>query len=682
MRMATAVALSCLIILGAWLRFHHLGTLGLIVDEGHQALAVNGILQHGYPVLPTGRTYAWNLGFIYLQSAAALVFGVNEFSLRLPGALFGVATIPMTYWFGRTLFNPKVGLLAALLIALSVWEIEVSRYARAYTVYQFFYVLSLVAFYNGFIKGERRWQFLVPPVFVLTYMLTPLGATLLMAFLVPFFVDATAARTKWTAVLCAGLVAGGCFLYGRGLRFLDSRFSPPAAEATAGGELPFLERLRHAIKANFHTPETGLLRELYARDHRLFLLLCGLLLATLGVLLYVVSRDKAERAPVFFALPVIAACYLHQFALAAILFCLYLLISYRDRASLTSPPYLVVYASAALTYRFWSAYATLHPPESFSFGRYFWGFPKLHDYLLQWLVQGWPRFSVVTGVGLLLLGHRFLQDRTRGTYLFPVALGLLLPLFASAIYWPYYVPRYFFHLYPLLVVVFAFTLTALSTAVLSRVSKPGPEGPRPPGPARRVVEAVALVFLAAVLSQDIYPSQVLAIGNRTYTSRKDPVKASQSWELFQEDYQAPGRYVKEHLSPRDTVVVLGASHVASIFYHYIGRVDYVLMLPHEVDLSSPGSFVLGTAKGLVYYMTGSAVLQDAPALEHWLSTPGAGRVWILADFQTAPPDLRVRFRPDLVYTGRDGETEVYLIDREVRGTVGLPFQPAEGKPRG
>src|ERR1043165_7990102 len=212
------------------------------------------------------------------------------------------------------------------------------------------------------------------------------------------------------------------------------------------------------------------------------------------------SRDKAERAPVFFALPVIAACYLHQCALAAILFCLYLLISYRDRASLTSPPYLVVYASAALTYRFWSAYATLHPPESFSFGRYFWGFPKLHDYLLQWLVQGWPRFSVVTGVGLLLLGHRFLQDRTRGTYLFPVALGLLLPLFASAIYWPYYVPRYFFHLYPLLVVVFAFTLTALSTAVLSRVSKPGPEGPRPPGPARRGVEAVALVFLAAVQS--------------------------------------------------------------------------------------------------------------------------------------------------------------------------------------
>jgi hypothetical protein len=656
--MTAAAALSCLIIVGFWLRIHHLGNLGLIVDEGHQALAVNGILQHGYPVLPTGRTYAWNLVFTYLQSGAALLFGVNEFSLRLPSALFGVATIPMVYWFGRTLFDAKVGLLAALLIALSVWEIEVSRYARAYTVYQFFYVLSLVAFYKGFMKGERRWQFLVPPAFVLTYMLTPLGATLLMAFLVPFFMAGTPARTKWTAVLCAGLTAGGCFLYERGLRFLDSRFSTVAVEGPAGGGRPILERLRHAIEANFHTPSIGLMKQLYGQDHRLFLLLCGLLLATVGTLLYVIHRDKSERVPGVLALPVIAACYSHQFTLAAALFCLFLLLTYRNRGSLASAPYLVVYASAAVTFRFWSAYANLHPPEAFSFARYFWGFPRLHDYLLQWLIQGWPRFSVVTAGGLLLLGHRFSRDRTRGDYLFPVALALLLPLFASAIYWPFYVPRYFFHLYPLLVVVFAFTLLALITAVESRFPSPGPVGP-----ARKVAEAAALVVLAAVLSQDIYPSQVLAIGNRTYTTPKDPVKASQSWEAFQEDYQTTGRYVRAHLLPGDTVVVLGASHVVSIFYHYIGRVDYALMLPHETDLGSSQRFVLDTGKGVVYYMTGSAILQDARALEQWLSTLRAGRIWILADFQTAPPDLLPRFRPDRVFTGQDGKTEVYLIDR-------------------
>jgi hypothetical protein len=661
---SAAAALSCLIVIGFWLRIHHLGNLGLIVDEGHQALAVTGILQHGYPVLPTGRAYAWNLVFIYLQSAAALVFGVNEFSLRLPGVLFGVAVIPMTWWFGRTLFNARAGLLAALLIALSVWEIEVSRYARAYTVYQFFYVFSLVAFYKGFIQGERRWRFLVPPLFVLTYMLTPLGATLLVAFLVPFVLDSAAARTRWTAVLCAGLTAGGCFLYERGIGFLDARLGTLAMESTARGDLPVLERLRNAIKANFDTPPIGLLKQLYGQDHRLFLLLSGLLLATLGVLVYLAWRDKAERSPVVFALPVIGACYVHQFALAAILFCLYLLLTFRHRGSLTSGPYLVVYASAALTLRFWYAYATTHAmPPSFSLAGYFWGFPRLHEYLLQWLVQGWPRFSLVTAGGLLFLGQRFLRDRTRGDYLFPVALALLLPLFASSLYFPYYVPRYFFHLYPLLVVVFAFTLTSLGAALQRRVPSPGPDGPRPPGPARRVIGAVALVLVAALLSQDIYPSQVLAIANRSYTSPKDLVKASQSWERFQEDYRTPGLYVRAHLSPGDTVVVLGASHVVSISYHYIGRVDYVLMLPHEIDPTSPDRFVMSTAKGLEYYMTGSAVLRDARALEQWLSTLRTGRIWILADFQTAPPELLLRFRPDRVFTGQDGKTEVYLIDR-------------------
>ena len=169
--------------------------------------------------------------------------------------------------------------------------------------------------------------------------------------------------------------------------------------------------------------------------------------------------------------------------------------------------------------------------------------------------------------------------------------------------------------------------------------------------------------MAAVLSQDIWPSQVLAIADRSYTSPKDPVKASQSWESSQEDYQTPGRYVKAHLLPRDTVVVLGASHVVSIFYYYIGRVDYVVMPPHEIDTSSRLNFVLGSGKGLVYYSTGSTVLKDAGALGQWLSTPRTGRIWILADFQTAPPELLLRFGPDRVFTGQDRKTEVYLIDR-------------------
>jgi hypothetical protein len=48
------VALSILLIIAAWLRLANLGALGLQVDEGVQALAVQGWLDTGLPMLPSG----------------------------------------------------------------------------------------------------------------------------------------------------------------------------------------------------------------------------------------------------------------------------------------------------------------------------------------------------------------------------------------------------------------------------------------------------------------------------------------------------------------------------------------------------------------------------------------------------------------------------------------------------
>ena len=663
---ATVAAISSLLIIGFWLRIHNLGSLSLIVDEGHQALAVNGILKHGYPLVPSGVAYLTIPVYQYFQYLAALIFGLNEFSLRLPGVLFNLASIPLIYLFGRSLFNSKVGLLSAFLMTFSVWEIEVSRYARGYAAFQFLYIVSLFVFYKGFLKGERLHQFLVVPVFLLTFLFHPLGATLIMTFCVPFFIDSYAPLKRWLVLLFAVLTAGGFFICVRTLRFLDSLFyTAPALQMTNTKSIS-LESIRRAIKANFHTPELSLLKQLYVQDNWLFLALCGALVATIALLLYRISKGKSDRVETLFVLPIIASCFVYQFGVALVLFCLYVLLVYRGIASLKSVPSVVLYVSAILTFLFWFSYATWSAVEDFSSSKYFWDYPKLYDYFLQWMFAAWPRFTVVTGGGLLLMGYLFFKDRTRGNYIFPILLCLLLPIFASSIYWPYYVPRYAFNLYPLFIVVFAFTLCALSAAVQKKlVTTPGKrlQRQRMAGP---IVETFALVLLAVFLSQDVYPSQAWAISNRTYTSAKDPIKAAQSWETFHQDYKTPGLFVKAHMTDRDIVLVLGASHVPSIFYHYTGRVDYVLMMPHEMPENGLSGPVLGlnTKKGLIHYATGSVVLKDSFALQRLLSSPRRGRVWILADFQTAPHDTVRRLRPDHVFTGRDGRTSVY--------TIGLP----------
>ncbi len=663
----TAATISCLLVIGFWLRIHNLGLLGLSTDEGHQALAVEGILKHGYPVVPSGMIYAWNILYIYMQSLATLVFGLNEFALRLPGVLFSVVSIPMIYLLGRTLFNAKVGLLAAFLLTFSVWEIEFSRFARAYSVYQFFYILSLFTFYKGFIKGEKLYQFLVPPVFVVTYMLTPLGVTLLMAFLVPFFIDSYPPLKKLLVLLCGVLTAGGFFMYERVLRLFDSWFSTFTMIDTTSRNVLSLEGIRQAIKTSFNTPQVGLLKQLYVQEYGLFLLLFVIVATAVALVLYQSYRGKSDRKQSLLALPIIAACVLHQFTLVFILFSLYALLTCRDRESLRTSTSLVLYLSAVSSFLFWFIYAAWHPVEYFSAWKYFWDYPKLHDYFLRWMFEGWPRFTAVTGIGLLLMGYLFLKDRTRSAHLYVVLLCVLFPLFASFLYWPHYAPRYIFHMYPLLIVVFAFTLCAVSAAIQKRVTIHR-QTLRLPGSAGTVVEAFALVLLAVVLSQDAYPGQALAIGNRTYASAKEPpIKASQNWEPTHDDYKTPGLFVKANMRADDIILVLGPAHVPSLFYHYIGRVDYVVMMADEmswIGSTEKPDYTLATENGFIHYTTGARVLRDAPTRERLLDLAGRGKVWILAERYPDAYNTIRRLHPRCIFTGLDQRTSVYLLDRD------------------
>jgi mannosyltransferase len=67
---------------------------------------------------------------LLLISRALSLLGTNEWSARLVPALVGIATIPILCLIARKLFNPAVGLGAALLLAVSPWHIEWSQNAR------------------------------------------------------------------------------------------------------------------------------------------------------------------------------------------------------------------------------------------------------------------------------------------------------------------------------------------------------------------------------------------------------------------------------------------------------------------------------------------------------------------------------------------------------------------------
>lgn len=64
----------------------------------------------------------------------AHVFGGSPLALRLPSALFSAAAVPMVFLAGRRLFDGRVGILAALLMAIAPFQIEFAQLHRYYAL--------------------------------------------------------------------------------------------------------------------------------------------------------------------------------------------------------------------------------------------------------------------------------------------------------------------------------------------------------------------------------------------------------------------------------------------------------------------------------------------------------------------------------------------------------------------
>lgn len=72
------------------------------------------------------------------------IFGDSEASVRMLSAVFGSLSILVIYALGKLLFDKKTGLLAASILAVSIFGIMFSQEARAYSLMAF---LALLSFY-------------------------------------------------------------------------------------------------------------------------------------------------------------------------------------------------------------------------------------------------------------------------------------------------------------------------------------------------------------------------------------------------------------------------------------------------------------------------------------------------------------------------------------------------------
>lgn len=142
------------------MRFVSIGSIpfGLYQDEAFNGLDALRVLSGTRPLYFTTNNGREPL-YIYLASLSIACLGRTPTAVRLPAALIGALTIPITAFLGKTLFNRRVGILAAALISFTFWPIHLSRIAFRAVGFPMMIGLAMAAGWHGARYGKKKWLF-------------------------------------------------------------------------------------------------------------------------------------------------------------------------------------------------------------------------------------------------------------------------------------------------------------------------------------------------------------------------------------------------------------------------------------------------------------------------------------------------------------------------------------------
>lgn len=186
--------LGIIFIVGFLLRVFSLGSIptGFTPDEASQGYAAYSLLKTGkdewgipWPIT-SFRAFADYRAPLqtYLMIPSISVFGLNEFAVRLPSAIFGSLAIILLYFLAKALFpkQPKIAFFAALFLAISPWHVQFSRMALEANFASFFFTGGLLFFIKGLEKpkwlilsallfGLDLYSYLAAKIFIPLYVL-------------------------------------------------------------------------------------------------------------------------------------------------------------------------------------------------------------------------------------------------------------------------------------------------------------------------------------------------------------------------------------------------------------------------------------------------------------------------------------------------------------------------------
>ncbi|MEP6583956.1 MAG: glycosyltransferase family 39 protein [Ginsengibacter sp.] len=128
--------------------------------------------------------------FFWLQAACMQVFGITEFSARLPNALFGIITLATLFLIGRKHKSPQFGFLWAISYLGTFLPHLYFKSAIIDPVFNYFIFMGIYFMYLGVTNYTLKSKYLYPSLAGLFIGLATLtkGPVGLLVFLIAFFI--------------------------------------------------------------------------------------------------------------------------------------------------------------------------------------------------------------------------------------------------------------------------------------------------------------------------------------------------------------------------------------------------------------------------------------------------------------------------------------------------------------
>lgn len=253
------ILFTAILLIGFILRFYQLGKVPFGLYQDETAIGYNA-----YSILQTGRDeYGkkfplyfksfgdWKLPvYIYTATVPIKFLGLNEFSVRLPSAVFGFLTIPVFYFLILELTKKRnLSLISTFLLAINPWHLFYSRATFEVSIALFLFLLGTLLLIYAFRKGRFGLFILGTICFLIafySYNLTRLLAPLLYLFVLYFnkenFKNIGRAELLGSSLICLVLLIPfiSTFLRGGGI-------------SSASGTLIFSSAVNQSVIVEFKT---------------------------------------------------------------------------------------------------------------------------------------------------------------------------------------------------------------------------------------------------------------------------------------------------------------------------------------------------------------------------------------------------------------------------------------------